>query len=112
MELKIKARLKWVQLYEETGDAGFVCRRCGISRPTLRKWSRRFKELGIEGLRSRSRRPHGSLKGQTPMEKACDLLKKTPYWTDVYETYDPRNEDVQERNYRLEMKLRKLKRSM
>ena len=60
MELEIKARLKWVQLYKETGDAGFVCRRCGISRPTLRKWSRRFKELGIEGLRSRSRRPHKS----------------------------------------------------
>jgi hypothetical protein len=57
-------------------------------------------------------RPHGSLKGQTPMDKACDLLKKTPYWADVYETYDPSNEDVQEQNYRLEMKIRKLKRSM
>ena len=60
MNLEIKARLKWVQLYEETGDAGLVCRRCGISRPTLRKWSRRFKEFGIEGLKSRSRRPHKS----------------------------------------------------
>jgi len=58
MNVEIKARLRWVQLYEETGDAGFVCRRCGISRPTLRKWSKRYKELGMEGLISRSRRPH------------------------------------------------------
>ena len=169
MNLEIKARLKWVQLYEETGAAGFVCRRCGISRPPLRKWSRRFKEQGIEGLRSRSRlsqpikfrpikpgsshlngkversqktdlsefyptldftdseldmrieewqffynwyRPHGSLKGQTPMEKVCGLLDKTPYRADVYEAYDPGKEDVQEKNYRIEMKLKKLKRSM
>src|SRR5271157_3841863 len=31
-----KTRLVWLKLYEETGDAGLVCRRCGISRPTLR----------------------------------------------------------------------------
>jgi transposase-like protein len=48
MNVEIKARLRWVQLYEETGDAGFVCRRCGISRPTLRKWSKRYKELGMK----------------------------------------------------------------
>ncbi len=34
MEKKVRQRLKWIQLYEETEDAGFVCRRCGISRPT------------------------------------------------------------------------------
>ena len=30
-----KTRLQWVQMYEEVGDAGVVCRRSGISRPTL-----------------------------------------------------------------------------
>ncbi|WP_435370220.1 helix-turn-helix domain-containing protein, partial [Acinetobacter indicus] len=25
-------------------DAGLVCRRCGISRPTLRKWWKRYSE--------------------------------------------------------------------
>ena len=49
-----------VQLYEETGDAGYVCRRCGISRPTLRKWHRRFKELGLDGLQDKSKRPRNS----------------------------------------------------
>lgn len=34
-----------------------VCRRCGISRPTLRKWWKRYSEQGIDGLSSQSRRP-------------------------------------------------------
>lgn len=57
MDKEIKKRLMWIKLYEETGDAGLVCRRCGISRPTLRKWWRRYLELGETGLASRSRRP-------------------------------------------------------
>ncbi len=59
MNREIKQRLQWVRLYEETKDAGFVCRRCGISRPTLRKWWR-YQSLGIDGLESHSRRPHSS----------------------------------------------------
>jgi transposase len=57
MEPIIKTRLTWVQLYIETQDAGLVCRRCGISRPTLRKWIRRFEQFGLEGLKDLSRRP-------------------------------------------------------
>jgi transposase InsO family protein len=52
-----RARLRWVRLYEQTGDAGLVCRRCGISRPTLRKWWARYQSSDEEGLISRSRRP-------------------------------------------------------
>jgi len=44
-------------MYEETGDAGFTCRKCGISRPTLRKWYRRYKQYGETGLASKSRKP-------------------------------------------------------
>lgn len=54
----LTARRLWVTTYRSTGDAGLTCRRCGISRPTLRKWSRRFAESGHEGLRSVNRRPH------------------------------------------------------
>ena len=57
MEATLKARLKWVELYKETGDAGYVCRRCGISRPTLRKWFKRHQENGVNGLVDRSRKP-------------------------------------------------------
>jgi hypothetical protein len=35
MKREIKARLRWVQLFMATGNATLVCRRCGISRPTL-----------------------------------------------------------------------------
>jgi transposase InsO family protein len=56
----VKARLGWIQLYEETNDAGLVCRRCGISRPTLRKWQRRFQADGEAGLSDQSRRPLSS----------------------------------------------------
>ena len=49
-----RARLSWVQMYQENRDAGLTCRRCGISRPTLRKWWRRFQEQGKAGLRSAS----------------------------------------------------------
>src|SRR5262245_53727063 len=55
-----RQRLTWVQLFQETEDAGFVCRRCGISRPTLRKWVRRHAAANFAGLLSHSRRPHRS----------------------------------------------------
>ncbi len=60
MDKEISKRLKWVQLYEETQNAGLVCRRCGISRPTLRKWVKRYEESGLKGLQEVSRRPHNS----------------------------------------------------
>jgi len=47
-----------VKLYESVGNAGIVCLRCGITRPTLRKWLKRYKEFGLEGLNELSRRPH------------------------------------------------------
>jgi transposase len=52
----LKARLLWVQHFEQSKNAGVTCRRCGISRPTLRKWWRRYQQSGPEGLRSHSRR--------------------------------------------------------
>jgi transposase InsO family protein len=57
MEKQLKARENWVKLYLETKNAGYVCRHCGISRPTLRKWTRRYKENGIEGLADQSKKP-------------------------------------------------------
>ena len=60
MDKQIRQRLVWVEMYSECGDAGLVCRRCGISRPTLRKWATRYGAQGIEGLRDQSRRPNNS----------------------------------------------------
>ncbi len=60
MDKQIKARTTWVNLYLEIEDAGYVCRKCGISRPTLRKWYRRYQLYGAEGLIDQSRKPHSS----------------------------------------------------
>jgi transposase len=56
MDRAIQMRLTWVKLYEKAQDVGFVCRRCGISRPTQRKWYRRYKEMRIEGFKDKSRK--------------------------------------------------------
>ncbi len=60
MDERQRARLGWVRLFEATGNAGIVSRRCGISRPTLRKWLQRYREDGICGLADQSRRPLSS----------------------------------------------------
>jgi transposase InsO family protein len=71
MEAEIKRRLRWIELYEQTGNAGLVCLKCGISRPTLRLWWRRYQEQGAEGLGSRSSRPHHS-----PAKKTFDAQEQ------------------------------------
>ena len=58
MNNDVKKRLEWVKLHESTFDAGLVCKKCGIRRPTLRKWIKRYKQSGIDGLNEQSRRPH------------------------------------------------------
>jgi transposase InsO family protein len=60
MDADARTRLGWIRLYDQVGDAGLVCRRCGISRPTLRKWWRRYQAEGEAGLGARSHRPHRS----------------------------------------------------
>ena len=75
MEHKIQGRLKWVTLYEKVEDAGFVCRRCGISRPTLRKWVRRYQQSGLDGLADLSRRPKSSPNQKIDDEKVKWILK-------------------------------------
>lgn len=73
-EHEVRARLRWVRLYEQTGHAGTTCLRCGISRPTLRKWRRRYQESGVEGLHSRSRRPHHFPTAKLTPEKENHIL--------------------------------------
>lgn len=65
-------------MYEEVGDAGVVCRRCGISRPTLRKWLKRYQEQGEEGLCSLSRRPlHSPNRKVSEVDRANILRMRT-----------------------------------
>ncbi len=75
MTHKLKARLEWVKLYAETKNAGLVCRRCDISRPTLRKWWRRFQKSGQDGLEDLSRRPKSS-QNRKIFEKEIKLVSE------------------------------------
>lgn len=74
MNREIQQRMKWVQLYESTGDAGLVCRRCGISRPTLSKWWRRYQQSGFEGLVSQSRSPRNSPNAKIGADETALIL--------------------------------------
>lgn len=56
MDDEVKRRLIWITQDEDTGDAGLVCRRGGISRQAPRKWLRRYADQGMEDLISQSRR--------------------------------------------------------
>jgi transposase-like protein len=60
MKREEKQRLGWVKMYEQTQDVGLTCRRCGISKSTLRKCWRRYQAQGEAGLQSQSRHPHSS----------------------------------------------------
>lgn len=75
MDPDVRARLRWVKLYEEIQNAGIVCRRCGISRPTLRKWLRRYRSDGLDGLGSRSRRPRDSPRRKVTAEHEAWVLE-------------------------------------
>jgi transposase len=59
-ESAVRQRRTWIAAYQELGDAGAVCRRFGISRPTLRNWLRRYDADCNAGLAERSRRPRQS----------------------------------------------------
>lgn len=75
----LRARLTWVKHYEQSQDAGATCRRCGISRPTLRKWWRRYQQSGEVGLASQSRRRHHLPEPKvkpSDTESVLDLRKK------------------------------------
>jgi transposase InsO family protein len=56
--------------------------------------------------------PHGSLNGQTPMDKYFDLIHETPYSDEVEAKYDPGKERIQVKNYKEDLRLRKLKGSV
>lgn len=52
-------RLRFIVEYlEEIYDMTTLCNSYGISRKTGYKWVRRYEDLGIEGLKEQSRRPH------------------------------------------------------
>jgi transposase InsO family protein len=64
---------------EVTGIVALTCRYYGISRHTFYIWLRRYEELGIEGLRPRSRRPLRS-----PNATSGEVIAKIVYLRKSY----------------------------
>ena len=60
MDVEARKRLRWVELFLHIKNCSIVCLKCGISRPTLRKWLRRYEKKGAEGLVAESRKPKSS----------------------------------------------------
>jgi transposase InsO family protein len=65
--------------HEVTGNVALTCRYFGISRTLYYVWLRRYEELGIEGLRPRSRRPHTS-----PNATSGEVVGKIVYLRQSY----------------------------
>lgn len=64
-------------VHQEVKDAGIIYCRCGISRPTLCKWVKRYKERGEEGLKELSRRPHTSPKSEQQEKLLSNKIFRT-----------------------------------
>jgi transposase InsO family protein len=113
MDREVRKRLRWIELFEQLKNQTQVCLKCGISRPTLRKWIERYRELGLDGLIAQSRRPNtspalrisdrerkwiaelrarrlGSRRIQSELVRSHDFAVSRPTIEKVLKTLDPR----------------------
>ena len=81
-----KARLVWMDYYEQCGNAALTCRRFGISRVTLHKWLKRYRRWDLLSLEDRSRRPKKTRKPTTPSE-TVGLVKRLRNKNPEYSKY-------------------------
>ena len=57
-------------------------------------------------------RPHSAHGGNSPMERFFELIHQTPFSDEVDSHYVPEKERIHDPNYRLDLQLSKLKRSL
>jgi len=57
-------------------------------------------------------RPHSAHNGKSPMEKYFQLSDETPFSDEVYENYHPEKERLHNANYKIDLELKRLKRSL
>jgi len=57
-------------------------------------------------------RPHSAHHGKSPMERYFELSNDTPYSDEAYKHFYPAVERIQDPNYKVDLELRKLKRSI
>ena len=74
--------LDWHKSHES--NVSLTARHFGITRFTIRKWQKRFKEKGIVGIKDKSRRPKNLRTPTTPwtiVSEVVKLRKKYPAWS-------------------------------
>ena len=57
-------------------------------------------------------RPHSAHHGKSPMERYFELADETPLSEEAYRHYSPEAERIQDPNYKVDLELRRLKRSL
>ena len=78
---KTEARRHMIRTYNKTGSYSRTARLWQTSRHVVRRWVRRYRELGEQGLQDRSRRPHHCPR-QTPPDieqQVMEARRKTHY---------------------------------
>ena len=79
-----RARLTMLEWHQEHGgNVSLTSRRFGVSRPTLYRWLRRYRQGGLASLEDRSHRPHQVRRPRwTPseLELVLDLRQSYPRW--------------------------------
>jgi len=78
---RVEARRRLIETYQITRNYSETARRWHTSRHVMRRWARRYQELGEIGFQDRSRRPHHS-PPQTPPQieqQVLDAREKTGY---------------------------------
>ena len=79
--LTIWARTELIQQVMAGWPQAEVARQFRVSRPTVAKWVRRYREEGEAGLRDRSCRPHSNLRLTSPaITEAIATLRRTLSW--------------------------------
>ena len=77
----VEARKRLIHTYEQTGSIRATAREWQTSRQVVRKWLKRYRQEGEEGLRDRSRRPR-RIPRRTPPEvekQVVEARKQTGY---------------------------------
>jgi transposase InsO family protein len=72
---KIIAREKWVKTYLKLGSVTKAAIRCGISRPTLYRWIKRYKIDKVIGLSDKSQRPKNLTNSKVDDDLESIILK-------------------------------------
>ncbi len=57
-------------------------------------------------------RPHSAHGGKPPMDRYFELSEKTPCSDEIEKRYEPANERIQDANYKVDLELARLKRSL